>query len=206
MPSKKAPAPLDPEALKRQPDGGYRSGDGRFSVEQANGSWFVADHEMADDFGQPRVIGPIATLKDARTATERLRTEPIRLRKPIKQAKPKARSEPAPKPETWLDRLVADDRKRAERIVRALEKEGFADADDLANAYVNGRADAAAIARRVLQARVDATVTDAGGDARALADRVLELVTGGRTGRDLPGWALVAVEPDGSITESRLDL
>jgi hypothetical protein len=208
MPSTKATKTSggDADALKRQPDGGYRSEDGRFTVEQANGSWFVADHEMADDFGQARVIGPLATLKEAKVAIPRLRSEPIPLRKPIKQAKPKAKEAPEPKPETWLDRLEADDRRRAERIVRALAKEGLtdADADKLAQGFVEGKADAAAVAQRILRARIDRLV-DAG-SPRALVEELLELVTKGRTGRDLPGWALVAVEPDGSATEERIEL
>jgi hypothetical protein len=198
----------DPDVLKRQSDGGYRSGDGRFSVEQANGSWFVADHEMADDFGQPRVIGPLATLKDAKVAIPRLRSEPTPLRKPVKQTKPKPKAEPEPKPETWLDRLDADERRRAHRIVRALEKEGLADADDLAQGLVAGTADVAALAQRLIRARLDASLADADADARRLVDDVLELlaVDGGRTARDLPGWALVAVDADGSVTDRRLDL
>ena len=198
----------DLDALKRLPDGGYRSGDGRFTVEQANGSWFLADHEMADDFGQARVIGPLATLKDVRVAIPRLRSEPIPLRKPIKQAAAKAKAAPPPKPETWLDRLGADDRRRAERIVRALEKEGLTDADSLAQRLIEGRSDAAAVARRLLEARLDGLLADAKGDARAVVDAVVQLMAGGgaRTARDLPGWALVAVEADGSITEDRIDL
>ena len=212
MPSKsKKPAKQsadDPDALKRLPDGGYRSGDGRFTVNQANGSWFLADHEMADDFGQPRVIGPMATLKDARVAIPRLRAEPIPLRKPIKQPPAKAKAAPAPKPETWLDGLEADDRKRAERIVRALEKEGLADADAVAQSFVEGKVDTTRVAARVLRARLDALLADADGDVRTLVDEVLKLVadSGGRTARDLPGWALVGVDADGTLTEDRLDI
>jgi hypothetical protein len=40
----KADAGVDPDRLVRQSDGGYRSADGRFVVEQANGRWFLADH------------------------------------------------------------------------------------------------------------------------------------------------------------------
>jgi hypothetical protein len=207
MPSKKSPEPADPDSLKRQPDGVYRTGDGRFSVEQGNGSWFLADHEMADDFGQPRVIGPFATLKDARVAIPRLRSEPIPLRKPIKQAKAKPKAEPPPKPETWLDRLDADDRKRAQRMVRALEKEGLADADEVAEASFSGAADPSALPQRILRARLDRLGDEAGDEGRATIDAVVELLSadGSRTGRDLPGWALVALEPDGSVTDRRLE-
>ena len=83
-----ADASADPDRLIRQSDGGYRSADERFVVEQANGSWFVADQETADDFGQPRVAGPFATLKMVKEAIPRTRSGPTPMRKPIKQSKP----------------------------------------------------------------------------------------------------------------------
>ena len=78
-----ADAGTDPDRLIRQPDGGYRSADQRFVVEQANGSWFLADNETADDFGQPRVAGPFATLKVVKEAVPRARSGPTPIRKPI---------------------------------------------------------------------------------------------------------------------------
>ena len=55
MPKEKKPkaaAPPHPDKLVRQSDGGYRTGDERFGVAQANGSWFLTDAQTADDFGQ----------------------------------------------------------------------------------------------------------------------------------------------------------
>ena len=137
----RADASADPDRLIRQSDGGYRSADERFVVEQANGSWFVADQETADDFGQPRVAGPFATLKMVKEAIPRTRSGPTPMRKPIKQSKPAAKSAPPPKPETWLDRLSAEDRRRAEKLIRTLEKEGLPDAEDTARALIEGKAD-----------------------------------------------------------------
>ena len=213
MPKTKSPnadAGADPDKLIRQPDGGYRSADGRFVVEQANGSWFLADHETADDFGQPRVAGPFATLALVKEAVPRVRSGPTPMRKPIKQAGAKAaKPKPTPKPETWLDRLSVEDRRRGERLVRTLEKEGLADADDVARALIEGKP-ARDLARRLLRGRLDRLLDEAGADddARQIVADAIGVLTedGGRTGRDLPGWALVETDPDGSPTDRRIDL
>ena len=206
MPKTRKPDPdADPDRLVRQADGDYATPDGRFAVEQANGSWFLADHETADDFGQPRVAGPFATLKLVREAIPRVRSGPAPLRKPIKQARAK-KAPPPPKPETWIDRLSAEDRRRAERMVRTLEKEGLADAEELARARIEGRTDHT-LAKGLLRARLDRALADTDDAARqAVADALAVLTDAGRIGPDLPGWALVETEPDGSPTERRIDL
>jgi hypothetical protein len=207
--SKTAAKPeTDPDRLIRQPDGGYRSGDERFSVEQANGSWFLADQETADDFGQPRVAGPFATLKQVKDAIPRVRAGPTPLRKPIKQTKRPAKAAPPPKPETWLDRLSADERKSAERLVRALERAGLPDADAVAEAQIRGGRGVTDLARRLLQAKLDPLLANADWKTRALVDDALRIVTtdGSSTGRDLPGWALMVLEPDGSVSERKIEL
>jgi hypothetical protein len=212
MPRKKPPkadAGNDPDRLIRQPDGGYRSADERFTVEQANASWFLADNETADDFGQPRVAGPFPTLKVVREAIPRARSGPTPMRKPIKQAKRTDKPAPPPKPETWLDRLAADERRRAERLVRALQKDGLADADDVAQGLIEGKPDKGLV-RRLLQGRLDRLLDDARADtsARQLVSDAIRVLTadGGRLGRDLPGWALVETDPDGSPTGRRVEL
>ena len=214
MANKSASAPPDPDKLVRQQDGSYRSGDARFAVEQSNGSWFVADQEMADDFGQPRVVGPIATLKLAKDAIPRLRDGPIPMRKPMKQTRriaPKADAA-RPQPKTWLDRLPADRRRAAVRLVRALEREGVPDAPDVARAQVERGegADPRPLARRLLDARLERVLdeVDDDDDVRQVVRRAMRVVSveGSSTGRDLPGWAIVAVEPDGTITDRRIEL
>ena len=209
--AKKSPKPdaasADPDRLIRQPDGGYRSGDERFVVEQANGSWFLADHETADDFGQPRVAGPFETLKLVREAIPRTRAGPTPIRKPIKQAKPTAKLAPPPKPETWLDRLTAKDRRRAERMIRTLQKEGLADAEDVARGLIEGKPDKH-LAQRLLKGRLDRLLTEADADdgaRKVVADAIQVLTAGRRIGPDLPGWALVETDPDGSPTDRRID-
>lgn len=202
----KPAADADPDRLVRQADGGYATPDGRFAVEQANGSWFLADQDTADDFGQPRVAGPFATLKLVREAIPRVRSGPAPLRKPIKQAKAKKAPQAPKGPETWLDRLSTDDRRRAERMVRTLEKEGLADAEELARARIEGGS-SRGLAQRVLRARLDRALAEADDAARqAVADALAVLTDAGRIGPDLPGWALVETEPDGSPTELRIAL
>jgi hypothetical protein len=214
MPKPKSPKSTkdaDPDRLIRQADGGYRTGDERFGVAQANGSWFLTDQQTADDFGQPRVTGPFATLKAVRDAIPEARAAPTSIRKPIKQApagaKPR-RTAPPPKPETWLDRLPAADRRRAQRMVDALQALGLPDAEDLARARIGGKADRK-LAGRMIRARLDRLLDEVGADddARGLvAEAVRVLAASERIGPDLPGWALVETDAQGSPSGNRIDL
>jgi ribosomal protein S18 acetylase RimI-like enzyme len=72
----KPPKPLDPTAFKRDGAGTYRSGDGRFSIEQSSGRWLVVDAEQQDDLGLPLVRGPFDTLVAARSAAVAARDRP----------------------------------------------------------------------------------------------------------------------------------
>lgn len=207
----KADAAPDPDKLVRQPDGGYRTEDERFGVGQANGSWFLTDQLTADDFGQPRVTGPFATLNAVREAIPEARSAPTSIRRPIKQppagAKPK-RAAPPPKPETWLDKLPTADRGRAGRMIAALEAAGLSDAEEVARARIEGRPDRK-LATRLLKARLDRLLGEAGADddaRRLVAEAVRLLTAGGRSGPDLPGWALVETDAEGSLTDRRIDL
>jgi len=154
------------------------------------------------------VAGPFATLKLVREAIPRTRSGPTPMRKPIKQSKPAATPAPPPRPETWLDRLSADDRRRAEKLIRALEKEGLPDAEDTAKARIAGKADKD-LARRLLRGRLDRLLDEAAADddARRLVAEATQILTAARRiGPDLPGWALVETDPDGSPTDRRIDL
>jgi ribosomal protein S18 acetylase RimI-like enzyme len=72
----KAAKPADPTAFKRDDAGAYRSGDGRFSIEQSSGRWLVVDGEQQDDLGLPLVRGPFDTLVAARSAAAAARDQP----------------------------------------------------------------------------------------------------------------------------------
>jgi ribosomal protein S18 acetylase RimI-like enzyme len=67
---------VDPDALKRESPGSYRTGDGRFTAEQDSGRWMVVDAEQHDDLGLPLVRGPFETLGQARAAIAQARSEP----------------------------------------------------------------------------------------------------------------------------------
>lgn len=201
----------DPDKLVRQADGGYRTGDERFGVAQANGSWFLTDQRTADGFGQPRVTGPFATLNAVREAIPEARSAPTSIRKPIKgasTAKPKPAA-PPPKPKTWLDRLAATERRRAQRMIDAFRELGLPDAEELARGRTEGKFDRT-LAGRLVQARLDRLLDeeDADEDARRLVGEAVRVLTadGGRIGRDLPGWALFETDPDGSPTDRRIEV
>jgi hypothetical protein len=199
----------DPDRLVRQTDGGYATPDARFVVEQANGSWFLADQETADDFGQPRVAGPFSTLKLVKEAIPRVRSGPTPMRKPVKQTKASGTAKAAKpaRPETWLDRLSPDERRRAEKVIRTLTKEGIDDADALATAHFAGGAAGRGLAKRILLARLDRALAAADDDARAaVTDAVAVLSGSGRIGAGLPGWALVETDADGAPTDRLIEL
>lgn len=72
----KQQSPPDPTALRRVEAGTYRSGDERFTVQQASGRWLLTDESQHDDLGLPLVRGPFATLDEARAAIEAARSGP----------------------------------------------------------------------------------------------------------------------------------
>ena len=76
---KKDAGPPDPDKLVRERAGVYRTADGRFAVEsEASGAWFVVDNEQPDELGMPRVLGPHATLGEAKDAIAHARSaQPI---------------------------------------------------------------------------------------------------------------------------------
>jgi hypothetical protein len=200
----------DPNRLIRQTDGAYRTTDERFGVAQANGSWFLTDQQTADDFGQPRVTGPFATLKAVRDAIPEARAAPTSIRKPIPQTKPSAKTKaaaPPPKPKTWLDRLTPAERRRAQRMMNALEEIGLPDAEDVARSRMEGKRDRK-LAARILRARLDRLLAEADEAGRRLVADAVRLLTadGERIGRDLPGWALVETDASGSPTDRRIDV
>jgi hypothetical protein len=194
------------ERLVRQRAGSYRTADGRFTLENDGGSWFLTDAEQTDELGQPLIGGPFASLAQARAGIEAARSAPPR-RAPVpkrprrsggekERAKDRRAREAAPPVvETWLDRLPPDERTRARRMVAALERVGVPDADEVVRA---DRGFTPAVARRLIE---HALHTELGGKPEpAVRDAVrtaIEILTerGIRRDRDLPGWALVELGP-----------
>jgi hypothetical protein len=73
--------------IRRERAGRYRSDDDRFSIEQTGTGWWVADSARSDELGQPLLLGPYASMKEARDA---MAAEPSVL-KPKKATRPKKR-------------------------------------------------------------------------------------------------------------------
>jgi GNAT superfamily N-acetyltransferase len=67
---------VDPAALKRESPGTYRTGDGRFTVQEASGRWMLLDAEEQDELGLPLTRGPFDTLADAKAALSDARSAP----------------------------------------------------------------------------------------------------------------------------------
>lgn len=213
MPSRKAATstPADPDKLVRQKAGSYRSADDRFEVEESATGWFVVDSEQTNDFGQPLMHGPIATLKAVGEALPGFRkTTPLPRRPPPKQAKqakaPAGRAKKqtaAPKPEppkSWVDDLPAGEASRVRRLIRALEAEGIDRAEALVRRDREGLLPE--VATRLIEARLEALVAEQEPKrrdlARELVRRAAEIVTaeGGSAGEPLPRWRLVEVTGD----------
>ena len=70
------PETADSDKLKRESAGRYRTGDGRFGVEQSSGGWMVVDDEQTNELGLPLVRGPFGSLDAARAAIEEARSGP----------------------------------------------------------------------------------------------------------------------------------
>jgi hypothetical protein len=72
------------KGLRRERPGRYRSADDRFAIEQSGSVWYLTDEARRDELGQPMVLGPYATLAEARDA---MAAEPSVLkRKPTRKA------------------------------------------------------------------------------------------------------------------------
>jgi hypothetical protein len=54
--------------VRRERAGRYRSADDRFVIEQAGSVWYLTDDHRHDELGQPLVLGPYASLTEARDA------------------------------------------------------------------------------------------------------------------------------------------
>ena len=113
-------APDDPTKLKRESAGRYRTGDGRFGVEQSSNGWMVVDDEQTNELGLPLVRGPFASLDAAKAALEEIRTGPApvselraRIEKLPKavpnQAKPATPKKPPEPPPIEIRALKASD-------------------------------------------------------------------------------------------------
>jgi hypothetical protein len=195
-------APADPNKLIRAKAGTYRTADDRFEVRQAALGWFLIDSSATDELGQELTRGPFPTLKavgDQLPEARRTTIKPLsRPRATAKAAqRPSRPAKPKPAPKSWLDRLPAAEANAARRLIQAMALEGIEDADAVVQAA--RKADDSAVARRVLEHRMERLLNDLPKaerePAQKLLGRVLELVAvkGTAVFDPLPGWALVEV-------------
>ena len=200
-------APPDPDKLVRQSAGSYRTADDRFEARQADVGWFLVDTEHSNEFGQELMHGPYPSLKALRGAIPDARTSKI-----TPMPKPKAagkatsgakRAKPPPEPPpSWIDKLPPAQAREVRRRMGALERAGIEDAELLLRRDRDGLLPAVAV--RLIERRLGELVADGSDDDRRIVQRVAEILSAeGRATDDLPGWALVEIEPGGDAPPNR---
>ena len=203
--AKKEKAPPGPDDLVRAAAGEYTSGDGRFTVRQSDTNWYVVDNEQANEFGQELIHGPFPTLAKARDAVSGARAVKPLLRsvarpKKVAPANAGQKAKPPPKPPSWLDKLPTNEASDARRLIRALEREGLSNAEDLVRLHRDDRVPT--IATKVVERRLNLILEDEPEadreELRQLIGRVLTALTGDGTSspRPMPRWALVELAED----------
>jgi hypothetical protein len=219
MPKAKRPAasePPDPDRLVRQSAGTYRTADERFEVRGGGTGWFLVDTTQANDFGQELLLGPYATLAAVREAIPPARSAKVTSIRPPAAAgrtrgtgKPsRSKSEPPPKPKTWIERLPKAEADGVRERIAALEAIGI----DRAEAIVRRDREGIApeVAARLIQQRLESIVADlperGRPGARELLRRAAEMLSAdGTTMRaGLPGWTLVELDADGEPPNRRI--
>jgi hypothetical protein len=202
----------DPNKLVRQSAGTYRSADERFEVRGEGNRWFLVDAQQADELGQELVRGPFATLKDVRAAIPEARRADLKpLERPKQPAKPKAgkKAGPAPPP-SWIDRLPKAEASRVRSLIRALEREGIADAEQLVRRDREGLGPE--VATRLIEQRLDALLEGVPEEGRPTVRQLIDQVTavltvdGTRLPHELPGWTLVELGPEPEPPNRRIRL
>jgi hypothetical protein len=195
----------DPNKLVRKQAGTYRTADDRFEVSEAGTGWFMVDSAQTDDLGQPRLLGPFATLKavgDALPEARRTTLKPLARATPKGKAKPgkAAKSATPSPPPSWIDRLPKADAAALRRLIEALEREGIGDAEAVVRRDREGLDPE--VATRLIEQRLQALVEELPKSERAsgrrLVGRVAAILSTEGTKRSsaLPAWTLVEVKPD----------
>jgi hypothetical protein len=200
MAKKKADLPPDTDRVVRETAGIYRTEDGRFELRQGGVGWYLVDSERTNELGQELLHGPFDTLKEARDEIPEAR-KVVQLASPKPRpasTKPAAKAPPAP-PKTWIDKLPESEHADVRRLIRALNRLGMADAEDLVK-KARTSADPL-IANALIEQRLSALVDEAGpsqrNDRRDLIRRVVGILAddGLTLGQPLPRWELVETDP-----------
>jgi hypothetical protein len=211
--------PADPDTLVRRKAGTYRTADDRFEVQEADAGWFLVDTAEVNDFGQPLMQGPFATLAAVREAlpgARKTKTLPGRAtgaaRARTSKAKASSRSKAAASapPPSWIDELPGGEGRDVRRLIGALEREGLTEAE--AESLVRRDRDGLlpAVASRLIEQRLDALVDEQPADerkrARDLVRRATEILTaqGAAPREPLPRWTLVEIGPEGEPENRRI--
>jgi hypothetical protein len=217
--AKKEKPPPGPDDLVRESAGAYRSGDERFRVEKSDVGWYLIDNEQANEFGQQLIHGPLPTLDavreqmpGARELKPLLRVRPPTHRATTSRDATKSQrpvpAPPPPPPPTWIDRLPAKEATEVRRLIRALEREGLADADEMVKRHRDDPTPVIAtrLIEQRLRALIDAQPEKDRERAQALVREVARILgTGGATvERPAPRWALVEVRDGEEMSRSRL--
>lgn len=217
MPKPKKPQPDagDADKLIREAAGSYRTADDRFEAREAGVGWYLVDTTQQNEFGQELLHGPYDTLKDVRAAIPSARTSKVTPIRPPKTGHAKkthaAATEPkAPPPPTWIEQLPDADARRVRRLIKALEREGLSDVEQLVRRDREGLGPAIAeeLITRRLAALIEGLPAVERTAAESLIGTVVEILTAnGSPGRDgLPGWALVEIGPEGEPPNRRITL
>lgn len=217
--AKQEKPPPGRDDLVRESAGVYRSGDGRFRVERSDVGWYLIDSEQANEFGQQLIHGLLATLEAVREQLPGARDlKPLlRVRQTTRKAAASrgaakderlAPAPPPPPPASWIDRLPATEATEVRRLIRALEREGLADAESLVKRH---RDDATpVIATRLIERRLRALIDEQPEQDRERAQALVRdvariLGTGGATvERPAPRWALVEVRDGDELPRARI--
>jgi hypothetical protein len=213
-PAKKPKPEPAADDLVRQTAGNYVSGDGRFEVRQSDANWYVVDREQTNEFGQELIHGPYGSMKDAKTAmpgardlTPLLRSRTRPQKQTSKAAKADAKAAPKPPPQTWIDRLPKAEQKDVRALIRALEKEGFDDAEAVVRKDRQGLLPV--IATSLLNRRLEEVIDEMPEKERLLAKRLVAqlgaVITSGEKLPDpLPGWTLYETTEGREPTKRRV--
>lgn len=195
----------------RQQAGTYRTEDERFEVQQTDNGWFLVDSTQANELGQPLMLGPFATLAAVRGAIPEARTAKAapQAKVPSKgRAVAKAERAPEPPRRTWIDDLPSAEATRVRALIRRLEGEGIASAEELVRSDMKGLLPA--VAARLIEQRLEALVEELPANAREGARRLVRRAAqvlsaeGATMEPPLPRWTLVEIGPEGEPPNRRI--
>lgn len=203
----------DPNKLVRQSAGTYRSTDDRFEVRGEGSRWFLVDTAQTDELGQELVRGPYATLSEVREAIPEARRADLKplattKRKSGSGARPRARPKPAPP--SWIDQLPATEARSVRSLIRALEREGIANAEELVRRDRQGLAPE--VVRTLIELRLEALLEGVPEEGQETVRRLVRQVAGvltidgTRQANGLPGWLLVELGPEPEPPNRRIRL